>query len=69
MRQPNSTAPSDSARLTRKGGLSPLAAVSLVLVMLAGGAAVWLHMSGPPERDLGAPAAVVKATLYESPLE
>ena len=67
MRQAKSTAPRGHARQIKKTGLSPLAAVSLVLVMLAGGAAVWLQMSGPPERGPGAPAVVVKLSPPPQP--
>ncbi len=67
MRQAKSTAPRGHARQIKKTGLSPLAAVSLGLVMLAGGAAVWLQMSGPPERGQGAPAVVVKLSPPPQP--
>ncbi|MCZ6496374.1 MAG: divergent polysaccharide deacetylase family protein [Alphaproteobacteria bacterium] len=47
--------------------MSPLAAVSLVLVILASTTAVWLQMSGPPERRHGAPAVVVKLSPPPQP--
>lgn len=60
MRQPERTSPGDSPRSSRKRGFSPLAAVSILLLVCAFGVLTWLHLSGPPEVAEAVQAVVVE---------